>query len=84
MVTGLLEILAGLVGFVHLIVNQPPVQVRFGIVRLAFQALIEIGQGQLVFIYLVIGIAAIVVGGNLGGSQPDSLVVIFDGFVILL
>ena len=84
MVTGILEITAGLVGLVHLIVNQSPVQVSFGIVRLALQALIEIRQGQLIFIFFVIGVAAIVVGVNPGGIQPDGLAVVFDSSVVLL
>ena len=40
MVTGILKIDAGPVGLVHLIVNQPSIQVSFGIVRLTLQALI--------------------------------------------
>ena len=54
MITGFLEITAGLVGLIHLIVDQPPVQVSFGIVRFALQALIEIRQGQLLLIFFVI------------------------------
>jgi hypothetical protein len=78
-----LKIAAVQVDLVHLIINQPPIQVSFGIVRLASQALIEICKCQLIFSQLVIGIPAIVVGGNVSGIQLYGLAVIRDCFTVL-